>query len=637
MVAAPSVPSALALPAPEDVRNAAAAAARAAGVGVGVRGPGPEIGAVPPGTPVHKELWALDRNDPNPVPVEGYDMILARAPWATLGRDGQLTVAWETRVPTPAGVVYVGQRVEEDPLALPRHRGAKREELASGAATATQHQVVVDVRRYLTATYDVNGVAARGWGEIAWRVENYDPDQGTTRLFDGRTGFRATPEGELVQLPTVTLGPLVDRLTDTEVVVTFETDVPTGAAVGVDGHAPVTSGGPAVRHEIRVTGLAPASPHVYQVAVSDGVETGLSPYSTFRTRTPGAPVTVAILSDSRAGAGPGLESYEGVNAAVLGTLLARAARDGAEAIAFPGDLVDGYVTRPDVLDFQLRSWLKVVEGVHGSVPIYEGVGNHEVVLDAWSDLLEIDKSGEDATEARFAAMFVNPENGPPPEREGAPPYVECAYSWDIGPAHFVMLDTNYWWASDPGNERLGGRGNRDGFLMDGQLGWLDADLGAARSRGAEHVVVMGHYPAFPVGGHADDGMWFDNALPDVNAMRERFWNVLSKHDVLAYVSGHEHNYSRALIGSETVPGAANPVWSIISGGSGAPYYAQDTPAEYADRVETFSTQQHYTLWTFDGPQVRLQVIGLTGDVIEDLLLEDGPLVPIPALPIPESP
>ena len=162
--------------------------------------------------------------------------------------------------------------------------------------------------------------------------------------------------------------------------------------------------------------------------------------------------------------------------------------------------------------------------------------------------------------------------------------------------------------------------------MDGQMQWLEEDLAQARENGAEHIVVMGHEPSFPAGGHIKDAMWWYGEIPEVNAMRERFWKALAKHDVVAYVSGDEHNYSRALIGPETVQGAEGSVYSVISGGSGAPYYAKAPPKAYADRVQAFSAQQHVTIWTFEGGKPpHLDVIGLTGEVIESLdLTEAGP-------------
>jgi len=612
------------LPTPADVSSAALSAARSAALAPREWAPPPLLTAeVDPDRLQVRSLYRdLVEGSPDPRPVEGFDVVLAREPWADLSEDGTLTVRWQTTEPTTRGLVHVAIRLEEDPLAPVRHRKLRTEAL-DGAAT--DHAVSYPLEGLLSPVYDVDGIRERGWGEVVWRVEYPAAHHGTTRLADGRTAFRLE-EDRWVRLPTVTLGPQVDLLLGDSMVVSFETDVPTAAAVAVGHQPPVVSTTPSRRHEIPIRGLEPDAVHVYQVAVSDGVETTLTPYNTVRTRRPGAPVRLAIASDSRSDAGSGLRSHTGVNAEVLHPLMVDAARRGAEAIVFPGDLIDGYTTLSTDFDRQLRTWLRTVEGVHASIPMYTGMGNHEQLLEAWTDRLQVDKPGEASAEARFAAAFVHPTNGPPPEEERAPPYDETVYSFDIEDVHVVMLNTNYWWTSHPGHERLEGRGNREGFLMDGQLAWLDRDLAAARDRGARHLVVTGHEPAFPVGAHLDDAMWWYAELPEVNQMRERFWRLLAEHDVLAYVSGDEHNYSRAWIGPETVEGAAGPVWSIISGGCGAPWYAQVAPEEYASQVVAFSAQQHYTLWTFDDDRVRLQAIGLTGEILDDVFLTGGGLL-----------
>ena len=448
-------------------------------------------------------------------------------------------------------------------------------------------------------------------------------------LAEGRAAFRLEPKEEsfeLVQLPTVVLGPFVHQVSEKRFIVSFETDVETTAAIAVADRTPTVSQRSGRRHEITIDGLEAGTTYAYQVAVSDGVETSVAPARKVRTRSDSGPVRIAILSDSRSGVGPGREAYAGVNATVLSGLLAIAQRSGVEAIFFPGDLIDGYSTHVDDYVHEMKTWLRVAEPVAGSLPIYTGMGNHEAIVDMKADGVSLSKPGKDSAEARFASLMVNPKGAPPPEAEGAPSYDETVYSVDLGDVHLVMLNTNYWRTSHPGHPRNGGAGNREGYIMDGQMQWLEDDLSAARAAGAKQIVVLGHEPAFPVGGHIKDAMWWHAEIDVVNVMRERFWKILAEHDVLAYVSGDEHNYSRALIGPETVSGSKGSVYSVISGGSGAPYYAKLPPQEYAAQVRAFSAQQHVTLWTFEeGKPPHLEVIGLSGEVIESLdLTEAGP-------------
>ncbi len=571
-------------------------------------------------------LRALAEKPGEPRPVDWASMYFTVLPTATLATDGKLSVQWETRTRSPAAVAYAGLRVEEDPFSPPRYR---THDIESRRGDGRTHVVSGALDGLFKPKYDVNTTRERGYGEFAWQIEQYEPEKGSTVLFESRTAFRMQSSGdryEVIQQPTVVLGPFVHQVSEHRFIVSFETDVKTAAAVAVGGRTPVVSSEPSRRHEIVVDGLDAATSYAYQVAVSDGVETSVAPPRTMRTRSRTGPVRVAILSDSRSGIGPGHHAYSGVNANVLGGLFAIAHRSNVEAIFFPGDLIDGYATHVDDYDYELGTWLRVAEPVGGSLPIYTGMGNHESLVDMWSDGVSLDKPGEDSAEARFAARMVNPGGAPEPEAEGAPSYDETVYSVDLGDVHLVMLNTNYWRTSHPGHPRNEGKGNREGFVMDGQMKWLEEDLARAREAGAKHIVVMGHEPSFPVGGHTKDAMWWHGEIPEVNAMRERFWSILAKHDVLAYVSGDEHNYSRALIGPETVKGAKGSVYSVISGGSGAPYYAKLPPKEYAERVQAFSAQQHVTLWTFeDGKSPRLEVIGLSGEVIESLeLTEAGP-------------
>lgn len=603
------------------LQQAAMSAATAAGLSGSSPVAGPTLGAPAPG---YKRLAGSLYPKPDvpkhrtPYLVDTFELLFSVEPWATIEGD-EVVVRFSTQRPTEAAALYLGLRLDADPLAPPRHRMYVTE---SRKRAGTDHEVRAPIAKLLSPRKDVDGVAARGWGELVWQTEVHYPDSGSTVLYDGRLAFGIENE-RLHPRPTVVLGPLLHQVSETSAVVSFETNVPTTAAVAAGSAEPVVVDRPTTRHEVELRGLEPGATHPLRVVVSDGKHTSHTPTRNVNTLGEG-PLTVAILSDSRSGVGPGLRAYNGVNASVLSTLMTGAVRQGADAVFFPGDLIDGYFAHRDDYAWQLRAWLRVVEPVHSHVPVYTGMGNHEALLDVWSDGVVIDKAGPASAEAVFAELMVNPGGAPPPETADAPPYDETVYSVDLGAVHFVMLNTNYWITRMPGHPRHEGKGNREGVLMDGQLAWLEQDLEAARKRGAEHIVVMGHEPAWPVGGHTKDAMWWHGKLPEVNAMRERFWTLLAEHEVLAYVSGDEHNYSRALIGPETVGGAAASVYAIISGGSGAPYYALRPPEPYADRVQAFSAEQHYTLWTFEpGKAPRLRVYGLTGGLIEDVRLDEA--------------
>lgn len=611
LVAPPAPPE---IPLPQDVADAALAAARAASLEPAPAAH-PVVGRVPDGQPWTRSAYHSPVESDEPISISSFDMAFSRLPWGAVEGD-EVVVRWETRTPTAPGAVYLGISPEADPLDVPRFQRIARE--AEGEAT-TAHEARLPLSRLLYDLKDVDGVRERGWATVQWRVEY--AWQGRHWFTDGRTSM-VQVDGAWVQAPTVTLGPMVSQLTDDgTAVLWFETDVPTAAAVGLGSRAPIASSQVGTRHEIPVQGLEPGTTVVYQVAVSDGALITPTPFNTFRVRAPEAPVRLAFMSDCRGDdADPGMRSVDGVNASVLTPLLNLAARRGADAVVFPGDLVNGYTSDPDDYERQLRGWLRAAEGVGASVPLYTGMGNHEALIDVWSDHVAIDKAGPDSAEARWADVMVNPSHGPAPEAEGAPTYDESAYSFDVGDVHVAVINTNYWVAYPVDDPRHGGRGNREGYVMDGQLAWLDADLTDARERGQQHLIVAGHEPAFPTGAHTRDAMWWDGEVPEVDAMRTRFWEILAGHGVLAYVAGDEHHYTRSLIGPETVPSVERPVWQIVSGGAGAPWVGLAPDPAYADRVEAFFVQHHITLWTFDGPRVELEVVSSTGETLERVQL-----------------
>jgi hypothetical protein len=90
------------------------------------------------------------------------------------------------------------------------------------------------------------------------------------------------------------------------------------------------------------------------------------------------------------------------------------------------------------------------------------------------------------------------------------------YSYDIGPWHLVVLNSNC--------DAVGGCG--PGSL---QGKWLRADLEAHRVR---CTLAYWHHPRFSSGEHGDD------------TMVQPFWEVLYAHGADVVLSGHDHDYER---------------------------------------------------------------------------------------------
>src|SRR3989344_2841602 len=99
---------------------------------------------------------------------------------------------------------------------------------------------------------------------------------------------------------------------------------------------------------------------------------------------------------------------------------------------------------------------------------------------------------------------------------------ERYYSFDIGNAHFISLDSN-----TPLNQ-TDEASNTDMF------DWLRADLTKAKAKGAEWTIVYFHHPPFSSGkNHGED-----------KRVQEKLVPVFEEYGVDLVLGGHEHNYER---------------------------------------------------------------------------------------------
>lgn len=468
---------------------------------------------------------------------------------------------------------------------------------------------------------------------VCFRVELYVPLHERAMCYDGR--FTCHEIGERVEILTIAEGPVIDCVTAGSAVVSLDTDQVTEARVCLNGERVVKSSGPGKHHEIEIDGLSPGTTyHYWVVAGKDGVEV-TSPRFRFTTAPEGtSSFRFAVMTDSRGSYGGADSDYLGVNFAMVRGLFLDAHRRGASMVFFPGDLVDGFTnSTPDMLQ-QFQGWRQAVEPIAQLIPVYEGMGNHEMCLDTYDDGskygLGFDKEGAESTESLFARSFVNPLNGPEPEREGLPPYRENVYFVDYGQVRFIVLNTNYWISTFP--EKYGG--NLEGYILPAQMEWLKKCLDdAAGNPLIRHVLVGTHEPVFPTNKHAKDAMWYNGGQAVegkkrdyVIRCRDRLWQMLVDcPKVAAVICGDEHNYSRLLI-TATTPvypdGSANPefrrpLWLIVTGGAGAPLYPLDVPdVPWKNAIAASCVAYHYVLFTVSPDEISLECVGDNGWVLD---------------------
>ncbi|MCD4843185.1 MAG: metallophosphoesterase family protein [Methanosarcinales archaeon] len=547
------------------------------------------------------------------------------------------TLEFDTLQPASAAKVYYGLYIPEQDIKVPQYRRSVIEDLVEGS---TSHSVEINIGKFEGARYDICNFSENG-GVICYRIELFNPDLASSVFYDG--GFMV--EGDYSIVPCIIEGPFVDLVNENSAVISWETDVTTTASVEIEGRSYSNSESD-THHEIAITGLSPGTKYEYDVLIS-GIH-----YQTYHFKT--APTNprfeFAIMSDSRAGVGGGERGFAGVNYHKLSQFSIDAYNNGADFILFGGDLVNGYTTNMDDYRMQLKAWKDATEQIGCYIPIYEAMGNHEALVDVYDDGssygIEFDKHDNDITksaETIFAEEFVNPANSfPDPENTSAPGYEENVYYIDYGNTRVIAFNTNYWWCNYP--EDFGG--NLEGYVMDNQLAWIENVLDDAKNDPTiEHIFMFAHEPAFPNGGHLHDAQWYNGGDPAQNKgynntqidrthvieRRDELWELISQNGkVVAVFFGDEHNYNRMNLNSETpvyLNGSTNsnftnPVCQIITGGAGAPFYAQqETP--WSDDVEFFYPSKHYCLVSVDGGIVSLKVVSDSGEIVDECVLKDG--------------
>lgn len=196
-----------------------------------------------------------------------------------------------------------------------------------------------------------------------------------------------------------------------------------------------------------------------------------------------------------------------------------------------------------------------------SLPILACVGNHEMVTKD-SDVL-------DKNFTLFKKYFPYP-------------FVKKTYwSFDYGPAHFVILD------------------QYDDAFETKQLKWLQKDLENTKKF---WKFVCFHEPGWSAGADSE----LDR--PNNESVQKLLQPLFEKHQVTAAFAGHNHYYARALV---------NGVYHITTGGGGAPLY---DPKPYAPNVMTTFKSYHYCIVEINDNTLVFKSVKPDGTVIDTFTL-----------------
>jgi hypothetical protein len=324
-------------------------------------------------------------------------------------------------------------------------------------------------------------------------------------------------------------------------------------------------------------------------------------------------------------------------------------------LQFTGDLINGYAIDPGEIELEYANWKRAAEPFAHSIPFIAGFGNHEALMNYFSDGEKgavVDKFPYEtlSAEAIFARNFVNPHNGPisedgskydpDPNSVDFTPYDETAFYYTYDNVAVISLNSNYWYAPSLGRESSIG-GNLHAYIMDNQLKWMKEAVAVLEAdENIDHIFMTIHTPVFPNGGHVRDDMWYSgkNKYRAYVAGEAVEKGIIERRDEIldllvnksakfkAALTGDEHNYSLLRV-SDDMPrypddydrkkmALTRPVWQINNGAAGAPYYGQEiTP--WIDHLQSFSTQNAVVFFHVYGLSIKVEVINPdTGEQID---------------------
>jgi acid phosphatase type 7 len=302
---------------------------------------------------------------------------------------------------------------------------------------------------------------------------------------------------------TVIRGPYLQMATPTSMVVRWRTNVPTDRRVRY-GESPASlsrvadGAGMGTEHEVRLTGLLPATRYYYSVGTTTAPLAGDASYVIVTPPAPGTakPTRIWVIGDAGTASG----NQVAVRDAYLGYT-------GARATDFW--LMLGDNAYPNGADDKYQA---AVFDVYASLlrqsPVWPALGNHDAL------------SADSATQSGpYYDIFTLPTQG---EAGGVASGTEAYYSFDYGTMHVIVLDS----------------ADSDRSSSGAMLTWLRADL-AATSK--PWIIAIWHHPPYTKGSHDSD------TETELIEMRTNALPILEGGGVDLVLSGHSHAYERSFL------------------------------------------------------------------------------------------
>jgi MYXO-CTERM domain-containing protein len=298
--------------------------------------------------------------------------------------------------------------------------------------------------------------------------------------------------------------PYIQRATTTEVTVVWRTNG-SEASVVCYGSSPdaLTERATApdgVQHEVRITGLSPATEYFYATGTGSCPPASAGSLDdSFQTAPPAGsrtPFRLWVVGDS----GTGGSRQEEVRDAMLGWV----GTDRPDIYIHVGDMAYSDGTDDEFTDNFYAPYADILR----NTVCWPAMGNHEGHTS--------DSGGQTGP---YYEGYVLPDDG---AAGGLASGTEAYYSFDWANVHFIVLD------SHDSPRDVGGA----------MLDWMEMDLAATDQ---EWIVAFWHHPAYTKGSHDSDD---EGQLVD---MRENALPILEAAGVDLVLAGHSHIYERSFM------------------------------------------------------------------------------------------
>jgi acid phosphatase type 7 len=226
-----------------------------------------------------------------------------------------------------------------------------------------------------------------------------------------------------------------------------------------------------------------------------------------------------------------------------------------------------------------NAWFSSAEGVINRIPIMPVSGNHE----SYGSPLT-------AKPQYFIEQFTLPQNGP----EGLK---NTVYSYDAGPVHFVVLD------SQQEEQR------KYGDILKKQQEWLEADLAASKAPWKIAFFHRSPYETQPLRNEAE--------------VRNAFCPILEKHHVNLVFTAHDHAVARTppLKYGEVMNSPAQGTIYLISGQSGGKTYPNNIRKKLHSFFYNPLDQPNYWAIEVTRKEIRIKAVKQDGTFIDGFRID----------------